>query len=379
MLISRLFSAAVVASIIALLDCVPDVRAETSSRLPVVHRLPRAEVFDLAWSPDGRYLAAESASGRGYIVWNAKTGKKVRELAGDYGPSAGRGPLLFTPDGQHLIVLPSPRMTVAGERVGFALWNIETGAIDRKVTIPFAGHLEHGAVSVSRDQLAVIYDGRDAPRHVTIYSTSSWEIVNTRVPRPTKIYAPTGFAFSPDGSRIAMSDSAPGEYRGQPMGTIWIYDAPSGAIVRTIEGAHADRPTFLSFTTDHRHLVSAAGQYGTSRNELTKELEVIRDGDPVRIWDTASGEKVKSFALETGHAYSLAVSSDGNFVVFGAATKVRNTPGHYRLWNLKSGALIQTFDGLKEMRAAAFSPDSRYLALRMHRNRDEIVVLELPR
>jgi dipeptidyl aminopeptidase/acylaminoacyl peptidase len=351
--------------------------SKSPSSLQAIVRLPRKEVYDLAWSPDGRYLAAESGGGLGYIIWDARTGRKIRELAGSYGPWTGQGPLTFTPDSRHLIVIPRTLVKSDGQRVAFALWNVETGALDRTVTIPFDGSLKHAAAASAVDRLAVIFEGQNAARQVVIYDTRTWDIVSTQVPIPTLVGLPFGFAFSQGGDFVAMGGYAPREFQGQTRGMVWVFDATSGKEIRSIEGAHADFVSHVAFIGQGGRVISTAPQYRQKYNKLTQQYDLLRDGDPVRIWDVATGEKVASFSAESSETYSLTVSPNGRYVVFGSASAVRGASSNYRIWDLASGSSLGTLTG--GVRGAAFSPDSCCFAIHGDpaSGREEVVVIKI--
>jgi WD40 repeat protein len=354
--------------------------------MEIVRKFARESVFGLAWSPDGRYLAAESGGGEGYVVWDVQTGKNIRELKSPYGPWAGTGDLSFTPDGKHLIVLPHEAVfNDGGQRVAFALWNIQTGEIDRKIVLPDVDggvshrKLAHYGISSAALRMAVVYGGEGGSRKIHIYDTQTWDVINTAIDIRRSM-PPRAFAFSGNGHLVAIGDMVPEAYDGTPQGMIWIYRVEDGRLIKTIERAHANIVAHLAFAQNEKLLVSAASQYGKQLNPLTGLLDTFRDGDPVRIWDILTGAKVASLNAETGAATSLAVNSDGTLVAFGGATKINGAPGLYHIWNPGNTGPPLVIDGMREgTYAAAFHPNRQAVAIHGRRGiwSAEVLVLQL--
>jgi WD40 repeat protein len=355
----------------------------SAQRTPqIILKLSQKEVFDLAWSPNGRYIVGKSAAGLGYTLWDAKTGKKLHEISDSYGPWAGEGNVSFTPDSRYVILIPRAPIPSGASRVAFALWNVDTGVIDKMIEAPYRGqppvfsNLDKFSISNEAGRMAAVFSGRSAPGNVIIYDTNTWQIIDASVPVPTRSGLTFGFALSPSGRRVAMGGVAAGTYRGRPRGIIWIYDVATNTPVRIIEEAHADFVTHLAFGSEDSRLISAADQSGAVRNAATQQLEALHDGDPVRAWDIATGQKVASFELDTTMARSLVVSPNGRYIAFGGNSRQRDTPDEYRIWDRQSGILIGTIEG--SLYAAAFSPDSCCLAVHAKGWFEQILVVRLP-
>jgi WD40 repeat protein len=137
-------------------------------------------------------------------------------------------------------------------------------------------------------------------------------------------------AVSPDGSLVAT---------GAGEGGVRLYDARTGALLRTI-GAAGDRG--VSFSPDGKTL-SAAGFH----------MDKL-----VGIFDVQTGERVRTLAgLTEWEAYAAAVSPDGKLL---AST---GTDKQILVWELSTGKLLhQIKDQIFPISALAFSPDSATLA-----------------
>jgi uncharacterized protein with WD repeat len=136
-------------------------------------------------------------------------------------------------------------------------------------------------------------------------------------------------AFSPDGRALAS---------GSADNTIRLWDAASGALRRTLEG-HTDWVRSVAFSPDGRLLASAS------------------DDRTIRLWDAASGRLLRTLEGHTRSVNSVAFLPDGRALASGSAD---NT---IRLWDAASGALLRTLAGhTGDVHSVAFSPDGRLLA-----------------
>ena len=135
-------------------------------------------------------------------------------------------------------------------------------------------------------------------------------------------------AFSPDGRLLAS---------GSEDRTIRLWDAASGALLRTLEG-HTDDVNSVAFSPDGRLLASAS------------------DDRTIRLWDAASGQLVRVLEGHTAPVDSVAFSPDGRLLASGSWD---NT---IRLWDAASGALLRKLGVYVDVLSVAFSPDGRALA-----------------
>src|SRR5262249_3247457 len=76
-------------------------------------------------------------------------------------------------------------------------------------------------------------------------------------------------------------------------------------------------------------------------------------GDSIKLWDTARGTLIRTFAGHSGWSNSsVAFSPDGTRVLSGSQDKT------LKLWDTATGALIRTFEGHSGwVFSVAFSPD----------------------
>src|SRR5262249_20538336 len=100
--------------------------------------------------------------------------------------------------------------------------------------------------------------------------------------------------------------------------------------------------TSIALTPDGRTLVTNAASVGSFFDE------------PVRFWDTQTGELIKEFADKGHGAQPVALSPDGSILAAGGKT--------VKLWDVRTGKLLrELFGHLKITQAITFSADGRLL------------------
>ena len=136
-------------------------------------------------------------------------------------------------------------------------------------------------------------------------------------------------AYSPDGKTLASGLSG---------GQIKLWDARSGALLRTLDG-HANEVRSVAFAPDGKTLASGS------------------DDKTIKLWDARSGKLVRTLEGHTDRVYSVAFAPDGNMLASGSWDST------IKLWDARSGALLRTLDGhANEVLSVAFAPDGQTLA-----------------
>jgi WD40 repeat protein len=140
-------------------------------------------------------------------------------------------------------------------------------------------------------------------------------------------------AFSPDGARVLS---------GSGDKTIKLWDAATGALIRTFEG-HVGPVTSVAFSPDGARVLSGSGD------------------KTIKLWDAATGALIRTFEGHVGPVTSVAFSPDGARVVSGSHDNA------LKLWDAATGVLIRTFEGHSDQVASvAFSPDGAHVLSGSH-------------
>jgi WD40 repeat protein len=341
------------------------------ARLGTVRFRHDGEAGCLAFSPDGKLLAAHTLSGTAYLpsgwihVWDAATGKELRRLR-SVGDRVETGTVTaFT--------LDSTMLAAPMDNRDIGLWEIATGRLVRTFPAP---------------------PGRQGPQsgidpHVVRFSADGKFLAVGARGGAIVFDAATGrklpqfrqemglLAFAPDSKTLALLVQPPRREATE----IQIRDLGTGGLLRRWEGPK-DFTCDLAFSPDGKLLALAGtGQTflyesatGTPRGRLqsnggqVKALAFTPDGrtlltgsedtGKVHFWDLATGEERRQLDSRLGLLRSLALSPDGKTV---AAGTDRST---IRLWDMAGGKeLFGEFQGHEgQVNSLAYAPDGRLLA-----------------
>jgi WD40 repeat protein len=321
----------------------------------------------LAWSPDGRRLAAIAWD---LGVWDAESGRRVLAIT----PVGELRSVAFSPDGLRLAIggtegvvrvldAATGRERVALFTGGTKVTNLAFHPDGRRL---FAAGWKMGGVKVfdpDRDprgrgfdqwlrQLAALTFGDGGLRIVGI-AWDSRHLVSLDPTeggvRLTRRLAVTGapgwprgdFAFSPEGRRLAAPTS-------QDPAVVGVWEVALGRRPALLRGS-AGAVTAVAFGPDGTSLATAAD--GGPR------------GSPVVIlWDLGSRRPPRTISAGPIRVEALAFSGDGRRLAAGGGG--RGAPGWVTVWDPRSGATLATFGHhLGAVKSLAFHPDGDPLAV----------------
>jgi RNA polymerase sigma factor (sigma-70 family) len=389
--------------------------------------------FAVAISPDGSILASGGRTRLGedpVVLWEPRTGKKLRTLAGNM-PQIFR--LAFSPDGKTLaaascgITAFSPPEGSRAEVV--RLWNVETGQLQE--LSEHKGGVTSLAFSPKSNVLAT--GGHDGT--LILWDTATRKQLHkvqiTEEPHPDRkrnsIDDGGGIrflAYAPDGKTIASAnhdatvrfhDGATGKelrvLRGHAGGVCGLAYSPDGKLlascssdqnVRLWDAATGEqrnpRPGHdcavgnLLISPDGKRAMSAGGDRTVRIWDLAawKESLILRDfknaihslalspdgsilavgmqDGVLQLRDAASGEQLRELKGHTGQIRSLSFSFDGKLLASAAPSgknsniSSKETARTLRLWDVKTGQEVPRIDGNRSDWYARFSPDGKWLA-----------------
>src|SRR5262249_36860536 len=137
-------------------------------------------------SPDGRWVATSTYHDYGTKVWDARTGRLVRDLRG------GGAWIGFSPDGQWLLV---------GELAEYVFWRVGPWESGLRIRRGAPVNLGYGAFVRDGSCLAIVpsqYEVR------LVDPVTGQELATLVAPEPQEVFA---LKFSPDGSHLAVGTS----------------------------------------------------------------------------------------------------------------------------------------------------------------------------
>ncbi|MBT5708030.1 MAG: hypothetical protein HOI66_17085, partial [Verrucomicrobia bacterium] len=282
----------------------------------------RAEV---AFSSDGRLLVSASADPKNTCIWNARSGRLKHELQGHRHDVLSA---VFSPDGQ-MVVTASADHTAR-------LWDVLSGnelavlsAHDGPVLSAAFSPNGKRVITTSADKNARVWDVEKGAGLVTLQGHSD------------KIYSA---AFSPDGLRVATVSKDH---------TVRIWNAATlDQLSITLRG-HKDALNAVAFSP-------SGGEILTSSDDKTTKVWNTRDGQLITELKGLSNLKPSFREKTLGEVNSAIFSPNGRFVVTSSSDRKvivgdgqRSSHGKQltytpaRIWDWKSGKMVQSFKGFK--------------------------------
>jgi RNA polymerase sigma factor (sigma-70 family) len=344
------------------------------------------QVFRLAFSPDGKVLAAAACGNSGFSppkdsrsevvrLWEVGTGR-LYELEGHTG---GATSLAFSPDGKIL--------ATGGHDGIFLLWDTATRKrLHQTKTVAEASPHRKGKGVKLGGILALAFapDGKTLASAnfdgtVRLFEAATGKQI--RVLRGHTLGV-ADVAFSPDGKTLASAgddqtvrlwDTATGAVRNPRPG----HDGGTGSVLispdaRRAVTASRDRTVRIwDLTTGQEALVLREFKSAVASVALSPRGDLLavgmEDGD-IQFRDAESGELRRTLKGHSGMARSLSFSPDGETLASAAPSGARSNLTRkeavrsLRIWDVGTGQELPRIQGSRNDWYARFSPDGKWLA-----------------
>jgi WD40 repeat protein/DNA-binding CsgD family transcriptional regulator len=308
-------------------------------------------VFSVAFSPDGKCLAAGDSIGE-IRLWRVIDGT---QLATFQGHVHWIWSVAFSPDGQ---ILASG--SASGE---VRLWQVDTG----QCLYTLLGHTGIvWSIAFSRDGQTLASSGDDGK--VRLWDTRKGRCLDSMLEHDKTVRT---VAFSPDGETLASGSD---DY------CVRLWDVRSGACLSTLEG-HSRRIWSVAFSPDGQILASGSsdrtvklwsirdGQYLKTLSGHVRTVRTVAfspDGETlasgsndhsIRLWNVENGQCLRTRQEHTNWVWSVAYSPDGETLASGSEDQ------SLRLWDVRDGRCLKTFQSQSNrILSVAYSPDGQTLA-----------------
>jgi WD40 repeat protein len=308
-------------------------------------------IYALAYSPNGKLLATAGVDQR-IKLWDSATGKPLETSDAPDGPLWNAA---FSPDGK--------KAATVGMDGVLRLWDTATGKASASILVP-PGESSSVAWAPAGTVVAL---GNDYGQMYLLDTTTRKSLHALQVHKRRV----TCLAFMPDSQGIVS---------GSEDQTLVLTDVKTGKPIRNFKTGQRTPITSLALSADGRLLFSAGTEarvrfWETATGKLAGEgkghpggvlsvcfapearmaLSVGHDG-LVRLWETATGKERRGLTGCRGWVWSAAWSRDGQFIATGHAD------GHVTVWNGRAGQRLRELPGHRgAVLSLAFSGDGSRL------------------
>jgi WD40 repeat protein len=352
-------------------------------------RTDRDETFGIAWSPDGKTLAAVGSDGfvrlfdseTGKQRWRTTLAKSIRPfsinfapdgktmvcatgqegihlLSADTGKSLGQiagsskvwtSQTLFSPDGKVLLSLCHYSLHHnSATHCSFHRWDVA----ERKEILP-----DKGSDRISK-QMTLTPDGKTLVMGSENGRILVWDVTSGKVVRRIETGAIEfyqGLVVAPDSKTLGVLQ----------WNEIWLFDLSTGRRLRSLD-RHRYMVQSVQFSSDGATLTAVSSGSTSEIDSTIETAEVV-----VTIWRPQTGEKVREFTIITQptcgtFSFVVNLSQNGTFLICEERNRVlADTRGDTFIFSLPSGRLqtrIRT-DGADLESGSCISHDGRNLAV----------------
>jgi WD40 repeat protein len=270
----------------------------------------------VAFSPDGKLLAASDATGKSINLWDIGKQAIIKNLG-------GTGGSVFSPDGKTLFNRDEENVYA---------WDVKSG---QKL---FSFEARNTSISVSPDGEKIAVNDTDV---ITVRDAKTGQELTEIAPDRSKIAV-----FTADGKGLIATSRYRElrEWEVSSKTTNKVYLDETKGVVRQF-----DQP---------KNYVNVGAVTPDGKNFISGH-----QSDGIKVWNIESGKIIKEFAEESGNSYKVSISPDGQNIFFNIPGVITGEPTYF--WNTVFNRLVKnpTQDQAFEEPILFFSPNKETLLL----------------
>ncbi|MFL5342513.1 MAG: sigma-70 family RNA polymerase sigma factor [Gemmataceae bacterium] len=327
-------------------------------------------LFSLSWgdievgafSPDGRTIVAQQ--GYDLCVFDAASGKALRQIKGPLTNSWSHGLLVFTPDGKAVGVVSHEDREPRAAHIH--LVDLESGKTIRDFSAEKLSVMEFAFSPDGKLMASGGYDNVNDNYFARLWDVETGKELR-RFMHGKQGYGIASLAFSPDGKTLATLGTQAGVL-------LRLFDVDTGKVLRAFPKDDRVRPErgSVAFAPDGKTVAAATNSirlYDTTTGEeqlridrRASDLHFSDDGKTLTAavigaiyrWDTATGKSLIPEGADNT-ASQIHVTADGSRVI----TCDQYSEAH--VWDGANGKYLRRFQ-VGWQSSLAMSPDGRFLA-----------------
>ncbi|MBG1264608.1 NACHT and WD40 repeat domain-containing protein [Nostoc commune] len=268
-----------------------------------------SKISVVAFSPDGKILAASDANGKICLWRDFAEGEQLLTCLGHIDWVRA---IAFSPNGSTLCS--------GGTDQNVKLWDVNTGECLKTLT----GHRERVRAVAFSPQGEILASGSDdrAVRLWSIPDSKCYKILREHTGSVLSV------VFSPQGKILASASSDK---------TVKLWNFRTGECLKTLHG-HTSSVSSVAFNLDGQTLVSGG------------------DDQTVKLWNISDEKCLRTFQGHSDRVRSVAFAPSGNILASGSDDQT------VKLWNFRTGECVQTLQGHTSfVWSVVFSPDGQTL------------------